>query len=152
MVRAAAESRRKERWAGRSSVERFSISGSDNIVVRIYKVDVWKSKSCEPKCNHMLLWAMAWLSKLVSLRCRCCRTAKGTEQRRSELERFSRLWGPRRRWGNGGDLRIRPGGHIPSLGDLAKRPRYNLPAATPMGVYDTKRKLVGNRTRIVACG
>ena len=92
------------------------------------------------------IMALAWLSKLVSLRCRCCRTADGTMQRRSELDFIPSTLGSSAQMGERRvGLRIRPGGHITSLGDLANRPRHNLSAGTPMGVYHTSGRWWASR-------
>ena len=129
----------------------------------------------EPKCGGRrsvttvqphAIWALAWSSNLVSLRCRCRRTADGTRNERARCD-FSTLRYERARWifstlGSstqmGGwrlrtysRLRISPGGHITSLGDLAKRPHHNLSVSTSM-VCIIPKPSGGHQDEIVSCG
>ena len=64
------------------------------------------------------IWA--WSSKLVSLKCRCRRTA-------DEVSAYGRTFGTDGGTGLGRILSsdARPGGHVTSLGDLAKRPCHS---------------------------
>ena len=76
------------------------------------------------------IWALAWSSKLVSLRCRCHRITDGIAALRGVSSaqmggRFEDV------------LSVpcaRPGGHVTSLRDLVQRARHNLPAGIPDGV------------------
>ena len=86
--------------------------------------------------------AMAWLSKLVPLSTRTAIPRGGSLLRETLGTKGGTL--------GGGDVVAIPfvdRNLVDKLleSGLAKRPHSDLPAGTPMGVYDTKRELVGNK-------